>query len=83
MPIEPPEIRRQRRDIRPSRRRKSLRAIRSPEVPPPVHEPGEPPQPQELPGKTPDELPVRGPEDRRADTRDRCGSGDLPAREPI
>jgi hypothetical protein len=26
-----------------------------------MHEPGEPPVPQELPGKTPDELPVRGP----------------------
>jgi hypothetical protein len=27
-----------------------------------MREPGEPPQPQELPGKTPDELPVRGPD---------------------
>jgi hypothetical protein len=26
-----------------------------------MREPGESPQPQELPGKTPDELPVRGP----------------------
>ena len=33
----------------------------SPEIPPPVREPGEPSQPQELPGKTPDELPTRGP----------------------
>ena len=32
-----------------------------PEVPPPMREPDEPPAPQELPGKTPDELPVRGP----------------------
>jgi hypothetical protein len=32
-----------------------------PEVPPPMHDPGESPQPQELPGRTPDELPVRGP----------------------
>jgi hypothetical protein len=32
-----------------------------PEVPPPMQEPGEPPRPEELPGNTPDELPVRGP----------------------
>src|ERR1700738_5044218 len=32
-----------------------------PEVPPPMLEPGEPPRPEELPGNTPDELPVRGP----------------------
>jgi len=32
-----------------------------PEVPPPMREPGEPPLPEELPGSTPDELPVRGP----------------------
>ncbi len=29
-----------------------------PEVPPPVREPGEPARPDELPGDTPDELPV-------------------------
>src|ERR1700731_2064257 len=32
-----------------------------PEVPPPVHEPGEPAPPDDLPGRTPDEFPVRGP----------------------
>ena len=32
-----------------------------PEMPAPIHEPGQPSQPQELPGKTPDELPTRGP----------------------
>jgi hypothetical protein len=32
-----------------------------PEVPPPMQEPGEAPRPEELPGNTPDELPVRGP----------------------
>jgi hypothetical protein len=32
-----------------------------PDIPPPVREPGEPPQPDELPGSTPEELPVRGP----------------------
>ena len=30
-----------------------------------MHEPGEPPRPQELPGKIPDELPVRGPQGPR------------------
>ena len=33
----------------------------NPEVPPPIREPGAPSPPQELPGKMPDELPVRGP----------------------
>jgi hypothetical protein len=33
-----------------------------PEVPPPMRDPGEPSQPDELPGYTPDELPVRGPQ---------------------
>jgi len=32
-----------------------------PEIPPPVQDPGEPNEPQQLPGRTPDELPVRGP----------------------
>ena len=32
-----------------------------PEVPPPVREPGEPAPPDNLPGRTPDEFPVRGP----------------------
>jgi hypothetical protein len=36
-----------------------------PEVPPPMQEPGEQPRPEELPGKMPDELPVRGPEGPR------------------
>ena len=31
-----------------------------PDIPPPVHEPGQPEQPDELPGYTPDELPVPG-----------------------
>lgn len=33
-----------------------------PEVPTPVQEPGDLPRPEELPGRTPDELPVRGPQ---------------------
>jgi hypothetical protein len=32
-----------------------------PEVPPPVREPSEPAPPDNLPGRTPDEFPVRGP----------------------
>jgi hypothetical protein len=33
----------------------------NPEIPPPIDEPGAPPQPQELPGRAPDEMPTRGP----------------------
>jgi len=33
-----------------------------PEIPAPVREPGESPRPEELPGKMPDEFPVRGPQ---------------------
>jgi hypothetical protein len=33
-----------------------------PEVPPPMREPGEPARPEELPGRVPDDLPVRGPQ---------------------
>jgi hypothetical protein len=36
-----------------------------PEVPPPMRDPGESPRPEELPGKMPDELPVRGPGEPR------------------
>jgi len=32
-----------------------------PDIPPPMNEPGAPAPPQELPGVTPEELPVRGP----------------------
>jgi len=32
----------------------------NPEIPPPVREPGEPQRPDELPGETPDEIPVPG-----------------------
>ena len=39
-----------------------------PEVPPPMQDPGEPPRPEELPGRTPDELPARGPQGPRAPT---------------
>jgi hypothetical protein len=33
-----------------------------PEVPPPMRDPGEQLTPEELPGRVPDELPVRGPQ---------------------
>ena len=33
-----------------------------PEVPPPMQDPGESPRPEELPGRVPEELPVRGPQ---------------------
>jgi hypothetical protein len=33
----------------------------SPEVPPPMNDPVEPSHPNELPGRIPDELPIRGP----------------------
>lgn len=51
-----------------------------PEVPPPMQDPGEPPRPEELPGNTPDELPVRGPDGPRGpspatDTGDRRFAG--------
>jgi hypothetical protein len=36
-----------------------------PDIPPPMREPGEPQRPEELPGYTPDELPVRGPQGPR------------------
>ena len=48
-----------------------------PEVPPPMQDPGEPPKPEELPGRTPDELPVRGPEGPRPPYPTDAGIGDL------
>ena len=36
-----------------------------PEMPPPMRDPGEQPTPEELPGRMPDELPVRGPQGPR------------------
>ena len=55
-----------------------------PEIPPPVQEPGAPPQPQELPGRTPDELPVRGPQGPRTPypATDAGIISDLPGSEP-
>jgi hypothetical protein len=54
-----------------------------PEIPPPVHEPDAPPQPQELPGRTPDELPVRGPQGPRTPyPATDSGISDLPGSAP-
>jgi hypothetical protein len=49
-----------------------------PEVPPPIHDPTAPPQPEELPGRTPNELPVRGPEGPHPPNPTATESGDLP-----
>lgn len=50
-----------------------------PEIPPPVEEPGAPPQPEELPGHTPDELPMRGPDGPTTPSPATAGrAGDLP-----
>ena len=48
-----------------------------PDVPPPMREPGAPALPEELPGHTPDELPVRGPP---GPTSPNPATSDLPGR---
>lgn len=54
-----------------------------PEVPPPMQEPGEVPRPEELPGRTPEELPVRGPKGPRTPyPATDAGISDLPGSEP-
>jgi hypothetical protein len=62
MPIDPPEE----PPIKPGRPaeppQESPPGSPRPEVPPPMRDPGEPARPEELPGRTPDELPVRGPQ---------------------
>jgi hypothetical protein len=61
MPIDPQED----PPIKPGRPseppRESPPGSPRPEVPPPMRDPGESPTPTELPRRTPDELPVRGP----------------------
>ena len=61
MPIEPPEIPPATPGQPTEPPREQPPGSPRPEVPPPVIEPGRPPPPEELPGKMPDELPVRGP----------------------
>jgi hypothetical protein len=48
-----------------------------------MQDPGDPPRPEELPGKTPDELPVRGPEGPRTPSpATDAGIADLPGSMP-
>src|SRR6267378_3359205 len=61
MPIEPPEIPPATPGHPTEPPREEPPGNPRPEVPPPAREPGAPPLPQELPGKIPDDLPVRGP----------------------
>ena len=61
MPIEPPEIPPATPGQPTEPPREEPPGNPRPEVPPPAREPGAPPLPQELPGKIPDDLPVRGP----------------------
>jgi hypothetical protein len=61
MPIDPPEIPPATPGHPTEPPREDPPGNPRPEIPPPVHEPGGPQQPQELPGNTPEELPVRGP----------------------
>jgi hypothetical protein len=61
MPIEPPEIPPATPGTPTEPPLESPPGSPRPEVPAPVREPGESPRPEELPGKVPEELPVRGP----------------------
>jgi hypothetical protein len=53
-----------------------------PEVPPPMRDPGEAPSPEELPGRVPDELPVRGPPPGSPGPSAAGHDGVLPDRDP-
>jgi hypothetical protein len=61
MPIEPPEIPPPTPGQPTEPPREDPPGNPNPEIPPPVREPGTPAQPQELPGKMPDEIPGHGP----------------------
>jgi hypothetical protein len=81
MPIEPPEVPPATPGNPTEPPQESPPGNPQPEMPPPMREPGETPRPEELPGKTPDELPVRGPNGPRtpnpatdADVTDSSGS---------
>ena len=62
MPIEPPEIPPATPGNPTEPPQEEPPGNPQPEVPPPVQEPGEPARPEELPGRVPEELPVRGPQ---------------------
>jgi hypothetical protein len=66
MPIEPPEIPPATPGNPSEPPSESPPGSPRPEIPPPVQEPGEPAPPDELPGRMPEEIPVRGPEGPRA-----------------
>ena len=79
MPIEPPEIPPATPGNPTEPPQEEPPGNPRPEIPPPVQEPGAPPQPQELPGRTPDELPVRGPQGPRTpNPATDAGISDLP-----
>jgi hypothetical protein len=61
MPIEPPEIPPATPGQPTEPPQEDPPGNPQPEAPPPMREPGEAPRPDELPGKTPDEFPTRGP----------------------
>src|ERR1700688_117662 len=62
MPIEPPEIPPAIPGPPTDPPQEAPPGNPQPEIPAPVREPGESPRPEELPGQTPEELPVRGPQ---------------------
>lgn len=69
VPAEPPE--------------ESPKGNPRPEIPPVIDDPAEPPTPQDLPGRTPDEVPVRGPNGPRTPyPASDPGITDLPGSEP-
>jgi hypothetical protein len=83
MPIEPPEIPPATPGNPTEPPQESPPGNPQPEVPPPMREPGEAPRPEELPGKMPEELPVRGPEGPRTPyPATDAGIADLPGSEP-
>jgi hypothetical protein len=78
MPIEPPEIPPATPGTPTEPPREDPPGNPRPEIPPPVHEPGEPARPQELPGKMPDEVPLRGPSSPTTPNPATDGAGDNP-----
>jgi hypothetical protein len=61
MPIEPPEVPPATPGHPTEPPQENPPGDPRPEIPVPVREPGESPRPEELPGRMPEELPVRGP----------------------
>jgi len=83
MPIEPPEIPPATPGNPAEPPQESPPGSPQPEVPPPVQDPGEPATPEELPGRVPEELPVRGPQGPRTPPpATSAGMEDLQGRQP-